>query len=169
MANRETYTFTITKLYLQKPLHENKSTCVAFTCNECNCKTVWEVRRSITVQANHQARDGRETYSFGQNGFYKTFHLFHFQFIKCFKRLNFIAWFFLFIFLEKSKFKLHYVSQCNFPSPPPLIKPNKTLLHSTPVMSLAQQAQSVTQSSFKDGGVSRRCCHRWRNKRSLCG
>ena len=27
--------------------------------------------------------------------------------------------FFLFIFLEKSKFKLHYVSQCNFPSPPP--------------------------------------------------
>lgn len=118
MANRETYTFTITKLYLQKPLHENKSTCVAFTCNECNCKTVWEVRRSITVQANHQARDGREPYSFGQNGFYKTFHLFHFQFIKCFKRLNFIAWFFLFIFLEKSKFKLHYVSQCNFPSPP---------------------------------------------------
>ena len=54
----------------------------------------------------------------GQNGFYKTFHLFHFQFIKCFKRLNFVAWFFLFIFLEKSKFKLHYVSQRNFPSPP---------------------------------------------------
>ena len=26
--------------------------------------------------------------------------------------------FFLFIFLEKSKFKLHYVTQCNFPSPP---------------------------------------------------
>ena len=25
---------------------------------------------------------------------------------------------FLFIFLEKSKFKLHYVTQCNFPSPP---------------------------------------------------
>ena len=35
MANRETYTITIIKLYLQKPLHENKSTCVAFKSNEC--------------------------------------------------------------------------------------------------------------------------------------
>lgn len=33
------------------------------------------------------------------------------------KGWTFLHDFFLFIFLEKSKFKLHYVTQCNFPSP----------------------------------------------------
>ena len=104
-----------------------------------------------------------------RNGFYKTFHLVHFQFIKCFKRLNFITWFFLFIFLEKSRFKLHYVAQCNFPSPPINKTPTKHFF-TLPLLCHFHNRRRVWHNRlFKDGGVSRGYCHRWRNKRSLCG
>ena len=166
MANRENYTFTITKLYLQKPLHENNSNSVAFTCDEdsLSLEDGSETSGQITFKLIAMVgRGGSCSRSFGQNRFYKIFYLFHFQFINFFKRLNFLACLCLF-FTKNLNLNCTMLQNVIF-----LLHPDKTLLHPTPVMSLAQQARSVTQSCFKDGGVSRRCCHRWRNKRSLCG
>lgn len=115
MANRETYTFTITKLYLQKPLHENKSTCVAFTRNEC----------PIVVKLQDSLEHGSETSDrsrfklitmVGRGGsrsrsFANILSL-PFSVYQMFQKAK-LSCMSLFIFHEKSKYKLPYATQCN--------------------------------------------------------
>ena len=123
MANRENYTFTITKLYLQKPLHENNSTCVAFTCNEDSLEDRSETSGQITFKLiTMVGRGGSRSRSFDQNRFYKIFYLFHFQFIKFFKRLNFLACLCLF-FTKNLNLNCTMLQNVIF-----LLHPDKTLL-----------------------------------------
>ena len=90
----------------------------------------------------------------------------------------------LFIFHEKSKYKLHLLQLLQLLRLLQLLHPLQILLATTVLarhcglvvyMAFSHEvrargaAWSVTQSSFKDGGVSRGYCHRRRNKRSLCG
>ena len=137
MANRETYTFTITKLYLQKPLHENKSTCVAVKLQDSLEHGSETSDRSRFKLITMVGRGGSRSRSFANilSLPFSVYQMFQKAKLSCVS---------LFIFHEKSKYKQHYVTQCNLILEllHLLIKLLKTPLHPTPDVSLAQQARS---------------------------